>query len=114
MSENPFNDELQRTAFQKKAAIRIAADDTLDLAITFFREHGYRANRTGRPGHMFVMGDREGTLPRVFGEISARDNVGKPGTTLVTVDAAGEKLGPLMGEFLAFLRAENQRRRDEQ
>ena len=38
------------------------------------------------------------------GEISARADVGKPGTTLVTLDAAGEKLGPLVAEFATTLR----------
>ena len=35
------------------------------------------------------MGKGEGILPRVTGEISARSDVGKPGVTLVTLDAAG-------------------------
>jgi hypothetical protein len=51
------------------------------------------------------MGGREGLLPRVTGEIAARADVGKAGTTLVTVDAAGERLGPAMAEFLKELRA---------
>ncbi len=49
-------------------------------------------------------------MPRVTGEISARQNVGKAGTTLVTVDAAGERLGPEMKAFLAWLRAKNKAR----
>ncbi len=109
MSTESFDAELKRTAFQKKAVVKLSADQTLELAIGFFRERGYRASRTGRPGQMFVMGGSEGGLPRVTGEIAARANVGKPGTTLVTVDAAGEKLGPAMGEFMVFLRAENKR-----
>ena len=39
-----------------------------------------------------------------------RQDVGKPGTTLVTVDAAGEKLGSTMAEFLKALRAEGRMR----
>jgi hypothetical protein len=77
----------------------------LDLAIAFFSERGYRAGRTGRPNQVFVMGKGEGNLPRVTGEVFARADVGKPGTTLVTLDAAGERLGPLMGEFYQHLRA---------
>jgi hypothetical protein len=51
------------------------------------------------------MGGAEGILPRVTGEIAARPNVGKAGTTLVTLDAAGERLGPAMAEFQKALRA---------
>jgi len=106
-----FNEELQRTAFQKKAVSKIPPDGVLDMAVEFFKERGYRAARTGRPNQIFVMGGREGGLPRVTGEIAARANVGKPGTTLVTLDAAGERLGPAMQEFLDYLRAENKRLR---
>ena len=101
---NPFDAELSRTAVQKKAVTKLLPADVLELAIAFFTERGYKAGRTGRPGQVFVMGGREGILPRVTGEISARADVGKPGTTLVTLDAAGEKLGPLVAEFAATLR----------
>jgi hypothetical protein len=43
-------------------------------------------------------------LPRVTGEVEARADVGKPGTTLVTLNAAGERLGPAMAEFARELR----------
>jgi hypothetical protein len=56
-----------------------------------------------------VMGKGEGILPRFTGEISARSDVGKPGVTLVTLDAAGERLGPLMAEFYRHLRAVGRR-----
>lgn len=102
---NPFDAELQRTAFQKKAVSKLGAQAVLDLAITFFQEHGYRAGRTGRPNQVFVMGKAEGILPRVTGEISARADVGRPGVTLVTLDAAGERLGPTMAAFYKHLRA---------
>lgn len=104
------NAELKRTAFQKKAVVKFSANEVLALARSYFPERGYRANVTGRPGYLLVMGGAEGPLPRVTGEISARQNVGKPGTTLVTVDAAGERLGPEMKAFLAWLRAENKAR----
>lgn len=113
MSTEFFDAEMRRTAFQKKAVVRLTAQETLEMAIDFFRQRGYRASLSGRPGQMFVMGGREGGLPRVTGEISARGDVGKPGTTLVTLDAAGERLGPAMQEFLVWLRSENKRRRDE-
>lgn len=100
-----LNEELTRTAYQKKAVSKLAPDAVLDLAISFFKARGYRAGRTGRPNQIFVMGGAEGLLPRVTGEISARPNVGKAGTTLVTLDAAGERLGPAMAEFQKALRA---------
>jgi hypothetical protein len=106
---NPFDEELKRTAFQKKAVSRMSAAAVLDLAIAFFSERGYRAGRTGRPNQVFVMGKGEGLLPRVTGEISARADVGRPGVTLVTLDAAGERLGPAMGEFYQHLRAVGRR-----
>jgi hypothetical protein len=103
-----FNAALKATAYQKKAVSRLSTNEVLDLAIAFFKERGYRADRTGRPNQIFVMGGREGSLPRVTGEISARADVGKPGTTLVTMDAAGERLGPTMAEFHKELRARRQ------
>lgn len=100
-----FDEELKRTAFQKKAVSRLGAAAVLDLAVAFFQERGYRAGRTGRPNQVFIMGKGEGILPRVTGEISARADVGRPGVTLVTLDAAGERLGPAMAEFYQHLRA---------
>lgn len=100
-----LNEELSRTAYQKKAVSKLPAAAVLDLAIAFFSERGYKAGRTGRPNQVFIMGKAEGALPRVTGEVAARADVGKPGTTLVTMDAAGEKLGPAMGEFHKELRA---------
>lgn len=105
MSSHPFDAELSRTAYQKKAVSRLAASAVLDLAIDFFGERGYRAGRTGRPNQVFIMGKAEGGLPRVTGEVSARADVGRPGVTLVTLDAAGERLGPAMAEFHQHLRA---------
>ncbi len=99
-----YNEELKRTAYQKKAVSRLPAAEVLDLAIAFFATRGYRAGRTGRPNQVFVMGKAEGRLPRVTGEVSARADVGKPGTTLVTMDAVGEQLGPAMAEFHRSLR----------
>jgi hypothetical protein len=104
------NAELKRTAFQKKAVVKLSANEVLELGMSYFPERGYRARATGRPGYLLVMGGAEGLLPRVTGEIAARQNVGKPGTTLVTVDAAGERLGPEMKAFLAWLRAESKAR----
>ena len=99
------NLEVQRTAFQKKAVSKLPPDVVLDLAIDLLKVQGYRAGRTGRPNQVFILGGREGSLPRVTGEVSARGNVGKPGTTLVTIDGFGERLGPALAEFLKELRA---------
>lgn len=104
-SHHAFDEELARTAFQKKAVSKLPPSEVLDFAISFFIEKGYKAARTGRPNQVFVMGSREGILPRVTGEVTARQDVGKAGTTLVTLDAAGERLGPIMGEFQKALRA---------
>ncbi|MGN6031308.1 MAG: hypothetical protein ACTHQE_06545 [Thermomicrobiales bacterium] len=100
-----FNAEMQRTAFQHKAVSRLPAGEVLDLAIAFFTERGYRAARTGRPNQVFVMGKGEGILPRVTGEVAARADVGRPGVTLVTLDAVGERLGPAMQAFYGELRS---------
>lgn len=99
-----MNAEMARTAYQKKAVSRLAASEVLALATAFFKERGYRATPTGRPNHVMVMGGREGALPRVTAEISARPDVGRAGTTLVTLDAFGERLGAVMAEFHQELR----------
>jgi hypothetical protein len=104
-----FDEELQRTAYQKKAVSRLPASQVLELAVSFFNERGYRAGRTGKPNQVFVMGKAEGALPRVTGEVSARADVGRPGVTLVTLDAAGERLGPAMAEFHQHLRSLRQK-----
>jgi len=96
--------EMVRTAFQKKAVSRLPAAEVLDLALAFFTERGYRAGKTGRPNQIFIMGGREGAVPRVTGELSARADVGRPGVTLVTIDGFGERLGPTMEAFYQELR----------
>ncbi len=101
--------EMMRTAYQKKAVSRLPASEVLDLAIVFFAERGYRAGKTGRPNQVFVMGKREGSLPRVTGELSARADVGRPGVTLVTMDGFGERLGPAMEAFYQELRSRRKR-----
>jgi hypothetical protein len=102
-----LSEEMQRTAFQKKAVLKIPPADTLRHATTFLIERGYRAGPAARPNQIFVLGKAEGALPRVTGEIRAQANVGKPGTTLVTLDGFGERLGPTLKELLSHLRAES-------
>lgn len=103
-----YNAEIKKTAYQKKAVSRLPPDQVLEMAITFFQERGYRSGKTGRPNQVFVMGSKEGGLPRVTGEVAARQDVGKAGTTLVTLDAFGEQLGPAMAEFHRALRQRRQ------
>jgi len=79
VSLDAFNEEMKRTAFQRKAVSPLTSTAILDLAIAYFNERGYRSGRTGRPNQVFIMGGREGMLPRVTGEVSARPDVGKPG-----------------------------------
>ncbi len=100
---------MKATAYQKKAVSRLPAGDVLDMAIAWFRERGYRSDRTGRPNQIFIMGGREGALPRVTGEVQARADVGRPGVTLVTMDCFGEKLGPTMAEFHQHLRSQRRK-----
>lgn len=105
-----FSEEMKRTAFQKKAVLKIPPDVALQYATTFLLERGYRAGPAARPNQIFVLGKAEGSLPRVTGEIRAQANVGKPGTTLITLDGFGERLGPTLRELLAALRAESKAR----
>jgi hypothetical protein len=101
---------MHRTAFQKKAVLKISPADALRYATTFLASRGYRAGPAARPNQIYVLGPAEGGLPRVTGEIRAQANVGKPGTTLLTVDGFGERLGPTLKELLAALRAESKAR----
>jgi hypothetical protein len=98
--------EMERTAFQRKAVSRLPADETLDQAIAFFVERGYRANRTGRPNQIYVMGGREGALPRVNAEIRAQPNVGKAQVTMLTISGFGERLSAHLKDYADFLRAQ--------
>jgi hypothetical protein len=105
-----INAEMARTAVQKKAVLKIPPKEALALASAFLSGHGYRSGPAARPDHIFVMGKAEGGIPRVTGEISARANVGKAGTTLLTVDGFGERLGPVLKQLIVELRAESKRR----
>jgi hypothetical protein len=108
MTDTPSLDdiraEMRRTVYQQKAVSRLTAKETLDYAIGFFKEHGYRAGLTGRPNQMFIMGGREGILPRVTGEIKLQTDVGKGKVVMVTMDATGERLHEVMKQFHASLR----------
>lgn len=101
---NAMREEMRRTAYQKKAVSRLSGKETLDYAITYFQNAGYRAGLTGRPGQMYIMGGREGLLPRVTGEIKIQTDVGKGKATMVTMDCTGEKLHDVMQAFHVSLR----------
>jgi hypothetical protein len=103
------NEEMTRTAFQRKAVSREPASVVLDDAISFFTARGYRAGRTGRPNQIFVMGGREGGLPRVTAEILAQANVGKAKTTLITISGFGERLSGHLKDYVAHLRTHGHR-----
>jgi hypothetical protein len=98
--------EMTRTAFQRKAVSRDSAEAVLDDAIAFFSERGYRSGRTGRPNQVFVMGAREGVLPRVTAEILVQPNVGKARTTMVTISGFGETLSQHLADYANHLRAQ--------
>jgi hypothetical protein len=98
--------EMARTAFQKKAVSRKPVNETLDDAIAFFKEHGYRSGRTGRPNQIFVMGGREGILPRVNAEILAQGNVGKAKSTMLTISGFGPELGETLRAYTLYLRGQ--------
>ncbi len=96
--------EMTRTAFQRKAVSRLPVGQTLDDAVAFFKERGYRSGRTGRPNQIFVMGGREGILPRVNAEILAQGNVGKAKVTMLTISGFGAALSGHLKDYLAYLR----------
>ncbi len=96
--------EMSRTAFQRKAVSRRPVGETLDDAIAFFKTRGYRSGRTGRPNQIYVMGGREGLLPRVNAEILAQGNVGKAKVTMLTISGFGAELSGHLKDYVAFLR----------
>jgi hypothetical protein len=102
---SPFTEEMQRTAVQRKVIVKAPPSEALQYATTFLEERGYRAGPGARPNRIFALGGREGALPRVTAEIAAQGNVGKAKTTLVTISGFGERLGPVLLELVAALRA---------
>lgn len=103
-----MTEEMARTTFQRKVVSRQPPSVVLDEAIRFFRERGYRAGRSGRPNQAYVIGGREGSLPRVTAEILVQPGVGRAGTTLVTISGFGEQLSGHLRDFAVHLRARRQ------
>lgn len=101
-----MNAEMQRTAFQRKAVSRQPPAETLANAIEFFKARGYRSGRTGRPNQIYVMGGREGVIPRVNAEILAQGNVGKAKVTMLTISGFGEQLSGHLQDYVDDLRTQ--------
>lgn len=99
-----MNAEMERTKFQRKAVAAGSMQEVMDDAITFFKERGYRSGRTGRPNQIYVMGGREGTIPRVTAEILIQVNVGKNKATMVTISGFGEELSKHLEAYTQHLR----------
>jgi hypothetical protein len=98
--------EMERTAFQRKAVSRKTANETLADAVEFFKERGYRSGFSARPLQIYIMGGREGIIPRVNGDIRAQENVGKGKVTMLTLNGFGENLSKVMEEYVEFLRSQ--------
>ena len=96
--------EMARTTFQRKVVAREPAPAVLADAVAFFTARGYRAGPTGRPNQVYVMGGREGPLPRVTAEILVQPNVGKAKTTLVNISGFGEQLAGHLRDYATHLR----------
>jgi hypothetical protein len=96
--------EMARTAYQKKAVSRLPVAEVMDLAVAFFTERGYRSGKAARPNQIYVMGGREGILPRVTAELLFQANVGKGKVTMVTISGFGEQLSTHLADFAASLR----------
>ncbi|MEX2425521.1 MAG: hypothetical protein WD401_02045 [Thermomicrobiaceae bacterium] len=104
--------EMERTAFQKKAVSRQPARETLADAVEFFKERGYKSGFSARPNQIYVMGGREGIIPRVNGDIRAQENVGKGKVTMLTLNGFGETLSETMGEYVEQLRKQRKPKSD--
>ena len=94
-----------RTAFQRKAVSRAPVGEVMEAAIAFFTERGYRSGKAARPNQVYVMGGREGVLPRVTAELLFQANVGKGKVTMVTISGFGEQLSRHLADYAASLRA---------
>ncbi len=105
--------EMTRTAFQRRVVTRASPEEVLERALAFFSQRGYRTGRTGRPNQIYVIGKREGLLPRVTAEILVQPNVGRRGVTLVTVSGFGPQLREHLAAFVQELRRERRSPADQ-
>ena len=95
--------EMERTTFVKKVITDVPAKEVLEQAQTFFREHGYRAGKAGKPNTIRLMGRAEGDLPSVIGEIEVRTT--NKGRTIVGLSGYGPHLRERLGQFHDLMRA---------
>lgn len=95
--------EMERTTFVKKVITDVPAGEVLERAQGFFREHGYRAGKSGKPNTVRLMGRAEGALPSVIGEIEVRTT--NKGRTIVGLSGYGEGLSERLREFHDLMRA---------
>ncbi|MFN8516490.1 MAG: hypothetical protein U0841_28700 [Chloroflexia bacterium] len=95
--------EMERTTFVKKVITDVPAGEVLEQAQEFFREHGYRAGKAGKPNTVRLMGRAEGALPSVIGEIEVRTT--NKGRTIVGLSGYGEGLSERLREFHDRMRA---------
>ena len=95
--------EMERTTFVKKVITDVPAAEVLERAQAFFREHGYRAGKAGKPNTIRLMGRAEGALPSVIGEIEVRTT--NKGRTIVGLSGYGAGLRERLGEFHDLMRA---------
>ena len=95
--------EMERTTFVKKVITDLPAAEVLAQAQTFFREHGYRAGKGGKPNTVRLMGRAELALPSVIGEIEVRTT--NKGRTIVSLSGYGAYLSERLREFHDLMRA---------
>ena len=100
--------EMERTTFVKKVITDVPAAEVLAQAQIFFREHGYRAGKAGKPNTVRLMGRTEGALPAVIGEIEVRTT--NKGRTIVGLSGYGALLSERLREFHDLMRAARQAR----
>lgn len=108
-----LNAEMERTGYRRKAVSRAPMAEVFGLAREFFVARGYRVLPSGRPNQLYVMGGREGSLPRVNADILAVSNVGKNKVTMLTFNAVGEHLSGHMAAFVEHLRTQAKTHRRE-
>jgi hypothetical protein len=95
--------EMERTTFVKKVITDVPAGEVLERAQAYFREHGYRAGKSGKPNTVRLMGRAEGGLPSVIGEIEVRTT--NKGRTIVGLSGYGDRLSERLREFHDAMRA---------
>jgi hypothetical protein len=95
--------EMEQTTFVKKVITDVPAGEVLERAQVFFREHGYRAGKSGKPNTVRLMGRAEGALPSVIGEIEVRTT--NKGRTIVGFSGYGAGLSERLREFHDLMRA---------